>query len=256
MSIYGHPQMQNDSDLRRVQSFPYCTIEEICGSSGPILVMAPHPDDETLGCGGLMAEARQRKREVYIAVLTDGTQSHPNSKAYPSERLGELRRSESRAAAVELGLDPERIVFLGLQDGGVPHAGSIFNNAVARIADLCLARNVSALFCTWRHDPHPDHKAAWSMALEVQQRIPSLKLWAYPIWGWTLDHTDAAGAGATNGVRLNISGHLPAKRRAISGHASQISGLIHDDSQGFRLSAEVISFFEQSFEVFLNDDRD
>src|SRR5690606_38092378 len=46
---------------------------------GPLLVIAPHPDDETLGCGGVIALATCRNVRVHTVFVTDGGASHPNS---------------------------------------------------------------------------------------------------------------------------------------------------------------------------------
>ena len=72
--------------LARMASLPFADVATIAGS-GPILVLAPHPDDESLGCGGLIAQACAAGIEVHVAILTDGSMSHPNSAAFPAQRL-------------------------------------------------------------------------------------------------------------------------------------------------------------------------
>ena len=65
---------------------------------GKTLVVAPHPDDESLGCGGAIALLRKFGREVSVLTMSDGTLSHPNSVKFPPEKLRELRENEMLAA--------------------------------------------------------------------------------------------------------------------------------------------------------------
>ena len=83
-----------------------------------LLVVAPHPDDEVIGCGGLIAQTLARGGEVTVCVVSDGRASHPGSRAYPPEKLVAKRRSESRGALAHLGVESDRVHFLDLPDGG------------------------------------------------------------------------------------------------------------------------------------------
>ena len=69
-----------------------------------ILVVAPHPDDETLGCGGLVSLLAQNGSAFYIVFVTDGSASHRNSTAWPTARLAAQREQEARNALVCLGI--------------------------------------------------------------------------------------------------------------------------------------------------------
>ena len=69
---------------------------------GRTVVLAPHPDDESLGCGGLLARLAAHGVPARVVVVTDGAQSHPGSAAYPPERLRALREAEARAAVAAL----------------------------------------------------------------------------------------------------------------------------------------------------------
>src|ERR1700742_5149972 len=96
---------------RHWRQLPIGRLDDVIGS-GTCLVLAPHPDDESLGCGGLIAACVAAGRDPLVAVLTDGTGSHPGSLAFPPDRLRTLRAQEVRAAVGHLGLAAHRVVLL------------------------------------------------------------------------------------------------------------------------------------------------
>ncbi len=125
--------MKAGEALEAARSFAFATLAERLGDGG-LVVIAPHPDDESLACGGLIAEAHAEGRPVRVVIVSDGTGSHPASKTYPRARLRELRENEAREAVAELGLDPGReVVFLRLPDRFVPSDGPLAEKAIARI---------------------------------------------------------------------------------------------------------------------------
>jgi len=215
---------------------------------GKFLVLAPHPDDESLGCGGLIAQACRRGRPPVVAILTDGAGSHPRSRAYPRPRLAALRAGEVRAAAACLDLPPEHLVMLGAPDGGAPHSGPAAAALAARLA--ALAEGCDAILTSWRHDPHSDHAAAWRIA-SMAARLTGACLWEYPVWGWTLPPETRLSPTAWTGWRFDIEGCLPAKRRAIAAHRSQHGLVVTDDPEGFTLPPAFLALFDRPFEVLV-----
>lgn len=92
-----------------------------------LLILAPHPDDETLGTGGLIAQARQLKIPVQVVFLTNGDGSGSTQIGETLRRgkrqtfleLAAMRQREATAALEKLGVAPDDIVFLGFPDGGL-----------------------------------------------------------------------------------------------------------------------------------------
>jgi LmbE family N-acetylglucosaminyl deacetylase len=214
-------------------------------------VLSPHPDDESLGAGGLIAAARAAGQDAEVVLITDGAASHPHSQRYPRQRLIALRRAELDAAGTLLGLSPDRVRHLGLPDAAAPTSGPGFEAAVNAIAETCVASRAKSLFVTWDGDPHCDHVATARMADAVRQRLPHLKLWAYPIWGWHLDPALQLDRAPPRGVRLDISPHLRVKHDAIAAHVSQMTDLIDDDPDGFRFTEATLAPFLGAFEYFI-----
>jgi LmbE family N-acetylglucosaminyl deacetylase len=235
--------------LQAMRALPLRSLDSIAGN-GNLLILAPHPDDESLGCGGLIAACCEAGRPPFVLVLTDGTGSHPGSRSHPPERLRQTREAEARRAMAALGLGPDRFAFLGLPDTAAPHDGPGFDRAVAAIVAQAEAAGCTTIAAPWQHDPHCDHLAAHRMAQAAAARL-GLRHIAYPVWGWTLPANDTLETSVAGG-RLDIERHLPAKRRAIAAHASQHGGVVTDDPNGFALPRHLLAVFDEPFEVFLD----
>lgn len=240
--------------LDGVARMPFAAIDDII-APGPLAILAPHPDDETLGCGGLIAGARSLGRRVEVIVITDGSASHPGSRTYPPARLAALRREELSRAAEALGLSSDRLTHLDLPDAAPPE-GVARTRALDEIETVLRASEAQTLCVTWRNDPHCDHQAAAAMADTLAARLPHLRVWHYPIWGLLRlppdQDIDSAGPA---GFRLDIGAWLEAKRVAIACHASQMTSLIDDCPDAFRFDEEMLAPFIEPIERFIRADR-
>jgi len=95
------------------------------GAFDHVVVLAAHPDDETLGAGGLMARAFSHGCRVTVVVATDGEASHPESPTRTAASLGAARRHEVDRATRRLAPTRE-LTLLGLPDGSLStHARSV-----------------------------------------------------------------------------------------------------------------------------------
>ncbi len=235
--------------FEQADALPLRGIAEI--DLGMVLVLAPHPDDESLGCGGLLAAQATRG---LVIVVSDGSGSHPGSKRFPPQRLAELRAVEAGQALACLGLDAGALTLLGLPDRAVPHPGEPgFAGAVDTIVGLARRHAVSTILASWRLDPHTDHQATYGMARAAQRELgQGVRLLEYPIWGWGLPPATPIALGPPQGFRLDIGPFLERKKAAIQAHRSQVSGLIDDDPEGFRLDPQTLARFERPFEIYLD----
>ncbi len=233
--------------LTAAEALPFGSLDEIC-AGGDLVIVAPHPDDESLGCGGLIAAACARGIPVRLVVISDGTGSHAGSQRYPAAKLRALREAETYAAAAELGLSRDAVTFLQLRDRFVPTYGPDADRA--RCAIVKAAGRAGAVCVSWLHDPHGDHVATARLVLQAQAALGSARLFFYPIWGWTLPLDTEVGA-APKGLRFDISNFLDAKAAAIAAHRSQVTDLIDDDPNGFRLTDEMLANFARPYEILL-----
>jgi N-acetylglucosamine malate deacetylase 1 len=188
------------------------------------LVLAPHPDDETLGTGALIAETARRKRLGGIVYLTDGTGSHPpDTKGLAAARRREAGHALRRLAGVRLP-----VAHLGWRDA-CPHPSDSpdFLRAASRLAAWLRHRQIDAVAVTDRDEHHCDHVAAYLLAraaIAVARR--PITLFSYHVWG------DPPGSSVR---RFRTAAIPPGRRRhALRAHRSQLSPLFGD---GFRLDA-------------------
>jgi len=242
------------SPLADISALPLLAAETVL-NWGKTLVVAPHPDDESLGCGGAIALLREFEREVEILVLSDGTLSHPNSVKFPPEELRELRETEMLDALEILGVAADNVEFFRYRDRSVPNENSEdFANAVNRCRDYLEQSAAQTILVPWRRDPHPDHRAAYSLFKTACEN--SIRIIEYPIWLWEIaESVDAPRFDEVAVRRIDISRVNEKKQRAIRAHVSQISDLIDDDPHGFRLTEDVLTNFSADYEVYLEEKR-
>lgn len=192
---------------------------EFAPSGCPALtVVAPHPDDETLGFGATASAIRAGGAPVRVITVTDGGAAHPTLPDRGRLALERRRREETRRAARQLGLDEP--TFLGLPDGGVAAAEA---ELTARLTDI-LAAGPRGAWCaaTWRGDGHPDHEAVGRAAAAACARTGA-RLLEFPVWTW---HWARPGDPAVPWHALRrcpIDDVLAQrKREAVASFASQI----------------------------------
>ncbi len=235
----------------------------LLGKARRLLVLAPHPDDESLGCGGLLAATAAAGLDLRVVVVSDGAASHPGSRTHPPARLAALRQQEARQAVAALGLDARLgIAFLGLPDAAVPAAGEGFDQAVQRL--LALADGLpSCVVAPWRHDPHGDHAATAAMARALLPMLPrGSSLYSYPVWG--LAHAYPVPGFPLppapmlplppRGYRLEIRAWRAMKQQAIAAHRSQTTALIADSPAAFRLPPALLQLAAADHELYLQED--
>lgn len=238
-------------------------LQSLAALQPPVLVVAPHPDDETLGCGGAIAQLRARGCPVYVLVISDGSRSHPRSQRYPAPRLRQVRQAETLTALALLQVEAEYVTFLGLPDGDVPHLSpddrpqETAAQAALEQCQTYLRQTVpQTIFLPYRFDPHRDHRASWQLmqgAIAVLPQRPQVI--EYPIWDWDPRQRQPLAEGYRP-WRLDVAPQLPLKRRAIHCYRSQTTDLIDDDPTGFRLSPELIANFLNPWEVYLEPPHD
>ncbi len=208
---------------------------------GRWLVIAPHPDDESLGTGSLIAALGDR---TDVAFLTDGDRSHRGAPGWSARRVADTRAAEARQALHALGMAGETL-RLGWQDARPRTVATVeYARTVRQLIAHCRQRRIRALAVTWVGDPHCDHEAAALLAASVARRCGAA-LYQYLVWGWTLDDLDGR-LRHQRLVSIDIARGRARQRRAISCHRSQMGARIFGAREGFRLPRGMIQLADRS----------
>ena len=150
------------------------------------LIVAPHQDDETLGCGGVIAEKTMRGAQVSIAFLTDGREGANLTDRLSRQQLIEMRKREAISAASSLNVDVNHLYFFDCADGTLSNEEHDPNFIlVKKISSLLKELQVAEVYAPHRRDRHPDHEAAYRLTLSaIRHESSSVRVFQYPIWLW------------------------------------------------------------------------
>jgi len=191
------------------------------GARDPLLIVAPHPDDEVVGAGGLLALELAAGRTVAVVVVTDGAGAPQAAPRLTPAELVERRRQECRAGLAELG--ECEVTFLSSPSASLREPAGR-KRAADGIAAALLELAPADVFVTAPFEEHMTHRLVTRATVEAIRLLPSpggMRLWGYPVWGelW----------GEEGVVRVDIESVVVSKRRAIAAHVSQVTARAYDE---------------------------
>jgi N-acetylglucosamine malate deacetylase 1 len=179
-----------------------------------VLVIAPHPDDESIGCGGTIRLHRERGDKVRVVFLTSGELGIPDTSL---ERARAIREAEATEALGILGV--AKMDFLRLPDMGVLRH---LDEGVERFARILDAEKPGIIYLPHHAEAHPDHGAALPLIRSALRHIDdgraALKLRGYEVWTPLMNHDWAE----------IITPHMATKLRAVRCYQSQLSQFRYD----------------------------
>lgn len=226
------------------QSWPVLDLDDL--ASRPVVVLAAHPDDETLALGGLLAQLAMRHTDVRLVWATDGEASHPDSRSPTATRMAETRRAEADAAMDQLGLGGVPRTRLGLPDGGLAvHAQTLLD----RVRPLVPPG--AGVLAPWSGDAHPDHEVCGraARALEATTEVVVLE---YPVWTWAWAVPDDPRVPWERALSVPIQGcAAERKARAVACHVSQVRPIGPAPEDAAVLSPGTLDHFSRDREVVL-----
>ena len=238
------------------------------------LIIAPHFDDETLGCGGIIAKKKLANAPIAIVFMTDGTQSH--SKLADKERLSQQRRKEAYKACGELGVGKNDIFVLNFTDSLLDKNISEAEFKLKKIIDEFKPCEV---FFPSEKEPwifSGDHLATTKITMNVfKDHKNKITFYEYPIWYWysypwvslsfklkrstinifnnSMNGIWGAGLKTHFNCYIELDGIIEYKQKALDHHESQMRSQNNNEKWNTLAgvsNGEFLECFLGEFEVF------
>ncbi len=172
-----------------------------------IVVIAPHPDDESIGCGGALCRHADAGDRVTVVFLTSG---ELGLKHLPREAAWQIREAEAKAAGKILGIAEMR--FLRQPDWMLADAAGITSTGVA---ETLVAERPQLIYVPHPREWHPDHKAAGEILKQSLGMcdVSVAEIRGYEVWTPLSEYS----------VAVDITAVMPRKLAAIRCHVSQLT---------------------------------
>lgn len=167
------------------------------------LVISPHPDDETIGCGGTILLNTANGNKVVVLVLTDGSGGNPQKK-YRDIKI--QRKKEAMQSFKKLGV--YKHYFLERKDGQL----NPDEETVTEVCGIIHSEKPQAILCPWPGETHPDHKASYAIVVKALEEAGiQMDIYLYEIW-------DALNPN----TYVDVTGVIEEKISAIKCYESQL----------------------------------
>ncbi|SQD96070.1 conserved hypothetical protein [Parafrankia sp. Ea1.12] len=249
-------------------------------AAAPCLVVAPHPDDETLGCAVAIMRKRAAGTPVTVVLVSDGARGG-SAAGPPAQRLverhspaelAEMRRTEARRACARLGVAETDVIFLGFPDSELP---GCVDSIAARLGEVISARSPAQILAPASCEGHPDHDATHEAVRRAVRaggfdgEILEYTVWLWTHWPWTLGH----GTGHWSARRLLLApvqrvherrpllvdarGLRERQKHALAAHVTQVGPGAEGDQRpgtGAPLTGSLLATLESRYEVYVAAD--
>jgi LmbE family N-acetylglucosaminyl deacetylase len=227
---------------------PLRSVPELIPVGRRLVVIAPHPDDEVLACGGLIARHAAHGGRTLVIAVTDGEASHAevqNGDAANGDavQLAAARRAESSEGLRRLGARDAQVHRLGLPDGRV---GEHAHDLPRMLSRVLLPSDV--VVSTWRLDGHPDHEATGRAAVRACLTA-RCRLLEAPVWMWHWAAPADVRVPWDRLVGAALEPHtIQRKQSALAAHTTQL--LARDARRGPVLGAAIVARAGRDIEYF------
>jgi LmbE family N-acetylglucosaminyl deacetylase len=217
------------------------TLQDITAPSGRTVVVVPHPDDEALAAGGLIARQRAVGCEVIVIAVTDGDAAYPD---WRGAELARVRRREQLAALRHLGVRPHAVRRLGIADGAIARHLDALVTALLEILSPGDTLVAPAVF-----DWHPDHEACGRAARSAADLAGCTLLGSL---FWAHHHPDHAPAHTSLGVLALDDGAVARRRTAVGTHRSQLEPSTRTSADPI-LTPDLLGLLDHPVEYYATD---
>jgi len=237
--------------------------------SRSMLVVAPHPDDETFGCGATIAARCAAGAEVTVVIAADGRHAQSLSRRISPDHLAAIRREEAIKACTALGLAEGRLMQFGIEDTMVEFS---HDSLVDRLRSIIRSENPDDIFTTCDRDWHIDHRAVSRATRTAAAAEGRDEIFEFPIWWWIdgpryprpgrsrlarLAHLVGASfesVVSTQPVAFDARLHLASKRSAIAEYVSQVTNMT-GEADWYVMEQDLLELFLGSREIHFRVDR-
>ena len=193
------------------------SLDALVSAGQRLVVVSPHPDDEVLACGGLLALHARRGGATAIVAVTDGEASHGRDPAWPARKLASARRVERRRGLARLGLTAGTVTRLGLPDTAIASHGEALQRGLRQVL-----KPTDCVVSPWRLDGHPDHDATGCETARICADL-GIRLIEAPVWMWNWSApADARVPWQRLGALALPAGAAARKAAALAEHTSQL----------------------------------
>jgi LmbE family N-acetylglucosaminyl deacetylase len=232
--------------LLRLRSRPL-----VLSPAGPTLILAPHMDDEALGCGALMAARIASGSSLHVAYFTDGSAGLGPNSPVPPHTLNSLRSDEAKAAMAVLGLAPDRLHFLNAPDGRLKHFSEAERLHWRQILIKLIAEIKPAeILLPGRSDGSSEHEALFALLASALAGVDlRVRVLEFPVWSWWNPRFLWASVLKSDRVwRVPVAPYSTTKAKLLNSYPSQTT--IHPHQGEPTLSADFLASFRTSHEFF------
>lgn len=203
-----------------IELAPERDVRDLAPDGGTLLVLAAHPDDETIGAGRLISAWTRAVGPVTVASMSSGEACVEHVGVHVPD-LADRRRAEFRKATAELGV--RQALCWSLPDSEVGHYLPYVSDGIA-----ALIEDAVLVAAPWRHDPHPDHAALGAAAAQASAAA-GIRLLEYPIWSSFWQCPELPARNGFRLVRITTTEQDSANRdRALGNYRTQLLPLRPD----------------------------
>lgn len=233
----------------------YRESQPIAPSDKPTVVFAPHQDDETLGCGGIIALKRKQGVSVKVVFLTDGRDCYvgaPVPLPISVEECVQTRQKEAIAALGTLGVAPSDITFLKYHDSTLwSYEGEQRQAIVNELRDLLVQLRPQEVYVPYIKDMHSDHIETHRLVKDAVQSLDQpIELWQYLVWSlWRYENlNDLVENKFAHLYKVAIDSVRQQKNQALRAYRSQYVPIVGNFTV---LPKTMLRFFDTSYELFV-----
>lgn len=205
----------------QVDKIPVINTLSLVPAGARAVLIAPHPGDEVVACGGLLQLLSNLGHPLLLLSITDGSASHPGSRQWSEKRLSVFRPQESVEALRRLGLPMHSLKWVrgGFTDSALGEQEAQVGEFISRYL-----RRGDVVFSTWRNDGNADHEAVGRASAKAAQQAGA-NFHDVPVWAWHRPQRDQQLIPWERARKLRLDTWTVARKsHATHAYASQLNG--------------------------------